>query len=196
MSGPNNIALCVEHDEAHAMYGKLSLAVYVFCFRAATSTLWLGGPRLNENRPACQGEFIHELNASKPAARPVESRGPWARNALSIVRQMARRCWFCSVLHALACTDARRVECNSSSNTQRWVTDISWNRWQCGTCRSSGPSDQLRPWSCGSVWSGMAGLPLLIRSRPSFGFLEWVDTKTPTLLETQLMALLSCLSHD
>ena len=39
-------------------------------------------------------------------------------------------------------------------------------------------------------------LPLPIRSRPSFGFPDWVDTMTPTLLETQLMALLWCLPHD
>ena len=39
MSGPNSILLCVEHDEASAMYANLTLAVSVICFHAATSTL-------------------------------------------------------------------------------------------------------------------------------------------------------------
>ena len=32
-------SFCVEHDEASAMYANITLAVFVFCFHAATSTL-------------------------------------------------------------------------------------------------------------------------------------------------------------
>ena len=39
MSGLHSSLLCVEPDEASAMYANITLAVFVFCFRAATSTL-------------------------------------------------------------------------------------------------------------------------------------------------------------
>ena len=38
ISGLHSSSLCVEHDEVSAMYANMTLAVFVFCFRAATST--------------------------------------------------------------------------------------------------------------------------------------------------------------
>ena len=88
MSGLHSSSLCVEHDEASAMYANITLAVFVFCFCAATP-----GP-IEVVQPVRVDWFknhVH-LNAAKPVRRPGDSRrGPWARNALSIVWQMARR---------------------------------------------------------------------------------------------------------
>ena len=39
MSGLHGSSLCVEHDEASAMYANIKLVVFVFCFCAAASTL-------------------------------------------------------------------------------------------------------------------------------------------------------------
>ena len=54
MSGLHGSSLCMEHDEASAMYANIKLVVFVFCFCAAASTL------SDRGGPGCQSGFVQE----------------------------------------------------------------------------------------------------------------------------------------
>ena len=88
MSGLNISSLCVDHDEASAMYASLTLAISALCFYAETNTVYLAGwAGALRGGLTCQSGFVQEPCAAKPVGRPGDSRrGPRARNALSVAR--------------------------------------------------------------------------------------------------------------
>ena len=98
MSGLHSSSLCMEHDEAAAMYANITFAVFiVFFFSCCDKHTLAGWGPIEVVQPVRVSLFKNHVlknaaNAGKPVRRPGDTRrGPRTRNALSIVWQMARR---------------------------------------------------------------------------------------------------------
>ena len=115
ISGLHSSSLCVEHDEASAtrQHYTCSICVLFSCCNKHTLAGWA---RADRGGPVCQWISSRTMHwdAAKPVRHPRDSRwGPLARNALSIMWQMARSLFLFSFLCEPV---ARLAECNNPSN--------------------------------------------------------------------------------